>query len=78
MKKYDLEIIDCHIHPYVEDTSNTALFTPPLSSDDFIAELTRVGITKACGSVIGPRQEGFDYIKKFNRDAVSLAAKHPD
>lgn len=78
MKKYDLEIIDCHIHPYVENSSNTALFTPPLSSNDFISELSRVGITKACGSVIGPRQDGFDYIKKFNRDAVSLAAKHPD
>ena len=78
MKTYDFEIIDCHIHPYIEDSSNTALFTAPVSSGDFITELKRIGITKACGSVIGPYREGFDYIKKFNRDAVSLAAKHPD
>ncbi|OGV38615.1 MAG: hypothetical protein A2020_03570 [Lentisphaerae bacterium GWF2_45_14] len=79
MKTYDFEIIDCHIHPYINAAYNTAYFSGALTPDDFSVELKRAGITKACGSVISFQSpDTFDAVCKLNRDAVSLAEKHPD
>ena len=50
--KTDFEIIDAHIHPFLQKEANTKWFDAPASPDEFFADLVRAGIAKSCGSVI--------------------------
>jgi len=75
-------IIDAHAHPFLSKRDNTSFLyygTGPKSPDDFVAQLRRAGITRACGSVIRPL-DGVDFneIRGLNDDAVEMARMFPD
>lgn len=79
MNKNYGEIIDFHIHPYMNYDQNMCMFKDDfnLSTEEGIKDLKESGITNACGSVIikefpDMKEVGFDYLKKFNRDALKL------
>ena len=75
------EIIDVHCHPFLNAQENSALsrYGGPETPEDFVNELRRAGITKACGSVI-KRIGGTDFeeVRRLNDSAVSFALMFPD
>lgn len=74
------EIIDCHIHPYVYDSSATNWFSLNESPEEFAATLKSCGISKACGSVIrlGGEKWNFEDIKKLNSECLEFRDLLPD
>ena len=74
-------IIDAHAHPFIEERDNTGLlrYGGPVTPEEFIAELKRAGISKACGTVISPTDgKNFSDLKRLNDDAVKLWKMFPD
>ena len=75
------EIIDVHCHPFLNVQENSALsrYGGPETPEEFVNELRRAGITKACGSVI-KRIDGTDFeeVRRLNDSAVSFALMFPD
>ena len=75
----DFEIIDCHIHPFCNETENTCFFPDTVNSDNFVSELRRSGVTKSCGSVIRQlANPAFNEIKELNQQAILFRNNHPD
>ena len=74
-------IIDAHCHPFLNERDNTGLYRygGPETPDQFVEELRRAGVTKACGSVIhGMENPNFEELRQFNDDAVSFSEMFPD
>ena len=69
------EVIDCHIHPMYGN-----FFGAYQGEDEFIDDLKRAGVTKACGSVI--RRPAFEsdweHIKGCNDAMWAFYERHPD
>ena len=73
------EIIDCHIHPAVDEGTDTSWFYPSGSIQQQIDTLKRAGISQACGAPIkGCDPESFDDIKSLNDKALALRDQFPD
>ncbi len=83
--KYFGNIIDFHVHPYLDKAHNLCMYT----EDDFAldtaaakADLERSGISKICGSVICKEvpQEGFSFahMQAINDHAVALKKVYGD
>lgn len=74
-----MEIIDCHIHPALDADTN---YCRHLDTGDFqrqMETLKRLGISRACGSVIGKSPvKGFDDIRRLNDMALRLRDAFPD
>lgn len=80
MENDSFEIIDCHIHPYLEDNTNFAWFNP-LSVEDFVKFMKKCGISRACGSVImkGIAETGtFKETHEMNMQCLKFRDKYPD
>ena len=74
-----MKVIDAHIHPFIDQTNNIAVYGSPGSLDEFIAELKRAGITHACGSVIQRNEAAtFDDIIRLNRAALEIQRRYPN
>lgn len=50
--EWDYEIIDAHCHPFEKAENNLAYFGAPNSLEEMTHEFKKVGIDRACGSVI--------------------------
>lgn len=73
LKNCGFEIIDAHIHPFIEPENNLRFYSIPATMDEMVAGLKQNGVSRACGSVIkGAEIKDFEYIKKVNRDALKL------
>ena len=74
-------IIDAHAHPFIEERDNSCLgrYGGPTTPEEFVAELKRAGISKACGTIISPT-DGTDFadFKRLNADVVKLWQMFPD
>lgn len=71
----DFEIIDFHMHPFLEDADNLCHHKDvlQLSVETTPSEMHAAGISRFCGSVIKLGKETtFDLIKACNRDALKL------
>jgi predicted TIM-barrel fold metal-dependent hydrolase len=47
-----MEIIDAHIHPFIDSANNIAVYGAPNTLEEYMAELKNANISMACGSVI--------------------------
>ena len=74
----DFPVIDAHIHPFFREENNIAAFGAPVSADEFIAELRRAGIARACGSVIQRSAASFEDVRRLNREALRFRDRYPD
>ncbi len=75
---FDFEIIDAHIHPFLDLENRLIYYDRPRSCADMMAELRNCGVTGACGSVVRTAPvEDFAYIRKCNRDALKLRELYP-
>ena len=74
----DFPVIDAHIHPFFQEENNIAAFGSPVSADEFIAELHRAGIARACGSVIQRSAASFEDVRRLNREALRFRDRCPD
>lgn len=75
------EIIDAHVHPFIQSEDNTGLFRygGPQTPDEFVNGLKRAGITKACGSVIRSVDcDDFTLVRQLNDDAIEFGRMFPD
>ena len=77
-KEMDFFIIDAHIHPFFKEENNIAAFGAPISADEFVGELRRAGIKRACGSVIERGAGTFEDIQRLNREALRFRDLYPD
>ncbi len=75
---FDYEIIDAHVHPYLKSENNLALYGYPVTTEDFIRELKKVGIGRACGSVIVRKEINFEEMRELNNEALELQSLYPD
>ncbi len=68
------EIIDFHIHPFISPENNFCFYGNTVNStEDFMSDLKRAGITKVCGSVIRRTEvKDFQIIRELNREAIAL------
>jgi predicted TIM-barrel fold metal-dependent hydrolase len=75
----DYEIIDCHIHPFIDSRNYIYWFYPENSFDDIVSVSKRAGISKACGSVVRKMETpSWDDIKSLNDEALTLRDKYSD
>jgi len=74
-----MKVIDAHIHPFLDAENNIAAYGAPNTLEEFISELKRAGVTKACGSVIAKTEAAtFEAIEKLNDDALKIRDRYPD
>ena len=68
------EIIDFHIHPFVDESSCLCAYTKDIGTDkrDIKAELAEAGIGRLCGSVITKVGDGFPRELNCNATAMKL------
>lgn len=79
MSSVEHEIIDCHIHPVVDGDTNVCWFHSAGSFAMQIDDLRRLGISKACGSVIELKKAAsFDDVRCLNEKAMRLRDRYPD
>ncbi|MDD5598791.1 MAG: amidohydrolase family protein [Victivallaceae bacterium] len=74
------EIIDSHIHPYLDNNSNFAMFNP-LSPGDFVKFMKKCGISRACGSCLikGLSETcSFREIHEMNVQSLRFRDQFPD
>lgn len=73
------EIIDCHVHPFLNKDTNTGRINGSATPDEFVTEMKRTGISRCCGSVIRKLEKPtFDQIKALNREALEFRKRYPD
>ena len=83
MKKHftnpGFEVIDAHIHPFLEDFGvNIGRYGTPVSPDHFVEELKAVGTTRCCGSVIFRGKADMNIIRACNRAALRFRDRYPN
>lgn len=76
------EIIDFHMHPFIEDKNNFCVYKENMKMDykTTLSDMEDAGISKFCGSVIarGENLQSFDTIKAYNREALKLTKLYGD
>jgi predicted TIM-barrel fold metal-dependent hydrolase len=82
-------VIDCHVHPFLGEATNTAWFGEPSTPEAFAAELRRAGISQWCGAPIRRtpeptaadladlNQEMLALCERFGEAYVPAATVHP-
>ncbi len=76
---FDFEIIDAHIHPFVDRADCFGPYGWPETPQEFVSDLQSCGIRRACGSaIIKSRAEDFDTVRDCNRDALKFRELYPD
>jgi len=80
MNPNDYEIIDAHIHPALTPDQDTSWFNKAGTGQRMVDSLRRIGIRRACGSIISGRisVDSFAAVKKLNDDALSFRDQFPD
>ncbi len=70
----DFEIIDFHMHPFIEQKNNFCVYKECMNMDykTIIEEMEEAGISCFCGSVIDRDYKGFETLKNCNREALKL------
>lgn len=75
----EYEIIDCHIHPAIDESTDFQWFG---RSGDFGSQaeaLKRAGISHACGSPVKQMTQGsFDEVRTLNDQTLQLRDRYPD
>ena len=72
-------IIDCHIHPAMDEETGTGWFYLSGSIQNQIDTLKRAGISQACGSPVKVNNpDSFDEIRLLNNKVLALRARFPD
>lgn len=75
----EFEIIDCHVHPFLNKDTKTGRINGPATSDEFVAEMKRAGISRCCGSVIKKlANPTFEQIMALNREALEFRKLYPN
>jgi predicted TIM-barrel fold metal-dependent hydrolase len=78
MKVDGIEVIDCHIHPFMEAESNTSWFPGTETPEIFVEQMKKAGINRCCGSVIRSLENpSFEQIKQLNREALAFRDRFP-
>ena len=72
------EIIDAHMHPFLQPETMTARYDLKVSAEDIAADLARCGISGFAGSVIRRNIQSFDDVRKCNEDAMTLARQYKE
>ncbi|MFH1708962.1 MAG: amidohydrolase family protein [Planctomycetota bacterium] len=73
------EIIDCHIHPPADASSDLSWYFPVPSPEAFVAKMRECGISRACGSVIARVEiTSFEPVAALNRTALAFKEAFPD
>lgn len=78
------KIIDFHVHPFLNEAQLTCFYKQSMDfeGDFFKDDIMSAGITRTCGSVIRfdglEKTEGFDSIRRLNRDALEIKKKWRD
>jgi len=75
------QIIDCHIHPPLEDGSSLAWFEQSRveSAERFVQYLRDAGVTQACGACCGQSVDsGPERTEQINRQMLAFRDKFPD
>lgn len=74
------EIIDFHVHPFINSEENFCFFNNIVNSPtDFKDDLLRAGVSRCCGSIIKKFiPNSFEDIKKLNEEAINLKEKYGD
>lgn len=76
---FDFEIIDAHIHPFLDTENRLSVYDRPETCPEMMRELLESGVSRACGSVIKAAEiTDFEYIRKCNRDTLELRDRYPD
>ncbi len=79
LAEHGFEVIDAHIHPFLENESaNIAGFGSPASPDEFVAELKSLGIAKVCGAVILHKDCRMEAIREANRSPSGSRRENRD
>lgn len=74
-----MNIIDCHIHPAVDEETHTNFYGVVGDFDHQIKLLKKAGISQACGSVITRLEpDSFDCVRTLNDKALALRDQYPD
>ena len=70
----EVPIIDFHTHPFIDECDNLCMYKDSviMDSNTVITDMLKAGITYFCGSVINNNFNGFECLKKSNRDALKL------
>jgi predicted TIM-barrel fold metal-dependent hydrolase len=77
--RIDMQVIDAHIHPFVDPAGNFAPYGAPGSLDELINDLKAAGVGMACGSVLVREAVSvFEDIVRLNDHALEIRARYPD
>ncbi len=72
-------IIDCHIHPAVDGSTETNWFRPVGEFRAQVEALRRAGIGRACGALVASlKPSAFAEIRALNDKALALRDRFPD
>lgn len=75
---YDFEIIDAHIHPFIDQANSIAPYGAPTTLEEYTGELKKIGTDRACGSLVVKNHEcTWDDIKAANRETLAIADRYP-
>ena len=73
------EVIDCHFHPAVDAHTSSGWFQSCGDMPAQIAALRRLGIARACGTVVrGTQPASFGDVRALNDQALALRDRFPD
>jgi len=79
MHPREYNIIDCHIHPALDEMTDQNWFAPSGNMQAQIDTLRRVGISQACGaSVLRMNADSFDPLRALNDRVLMLRDRFPD
>lgn len=79
MQKFSGEIIDSHVHPFIDKDEDISPFGGVKSPEDFVLMMKESGISRCCGSIIRrlEKPEWAD-LESLNRKALALRDRFPD
>ena len=73
------QVIDFHVHPFVEDKERFIRYCSfPGDPDEFMSDIVGAGITRFCGSVIDCSADASDFApyRQMNRHALALRERY--
>jgi len=74
-----MTVIDSHVHPFISRENNFAWYGAPGSLPEFISDLKRAGVSRACGSVLMKGEaRSFEDVRKLNDAALEIRRRYPD
>ncbi len=79
MSLSNIDVIDCHIHPAIDERSDTNWFHPSGDLQFQVDALRRAGIAQACGAPVeSGAPQSFDEVRSLNDKALALRDRFPD